>query len=82
MPSSLEWSNGKSEVRNVVQEECSAPCLTNEDAALAASEYDRAINLYSAVIDLDSTSDIVFANRSKAKWGEKLRQQYLSPSEA
>jgi hypothetical protein len=53
-------------------EECSALCLTNGDAALAASEYDRAIDLYSAAIDLDSASDVIFANRSKARLGKML----------
>jgi tetratricopeptide (TPR) repeat protein len=63
--SCLEWSNA-------FTEECSALCLTNGDAALAASEYDRAIDLYSAAIDLDSASDVIFANRSKARLGKML----------
>ncbi|KAG2365169.1 hypothetical protein BDR07DRAFT_1354004 [Suillus spraguei] len=61
----LDWSNA-------FTEECSAPFLTNGDAALAASDYDRAIDLYSAVIDLDCTSDVVFASRSEAKLGKML----------
>jgi hypothetical protein len=40
---------------------------TNGDAALAASNYDEAIELYSAAIDLGSASDSNFANRSKAR---------------
>ncbi|OAX34763.1 hypothetical protein K503DRAFT_868710 [Rhizopogon vinicolor AM-OR11-026] len=47
------------------------------DTALAASEYDRAIELYSAAIDLDFATHIIFANRCKAKlakmqWEEAL----------
>jgi hypothetical protein len=58
-------------------EECSTLCLTNGNAALTASEYDRAIDLYSAAIDLDSASDVVFANRSKAKLGKMLWEDAL-----
>ncbi|KAG2139824.1 uncharacterized protein EDB93DRAFT_1252946 [Suillus bovinus] len=64
----LDWSNGKSGVS--FTEECSALCITKGDAALAASKYDRAIDLYSASIGLDSASDVVFINRSKAKLGK------------
>ncbi|KAG2749648.1 hypothetical protein P692DRAFT_20457198 [Suillus brevipes Sb2] len=52
--------------------ECSVLCLTDGDAALAASKYDRAIDLYSAAINLDYVSDAVFANRSKAMLGKML----------
>ncbi|KAG1789554.1 uncharacterized protein HD556DRAFT_778316 [Suillus plorans] len=64
----LDWSN-------VFKEECSALCIANGDIALAASEYDRAIDLYSAAIALDSASDIVFANRSKAKLEKMLWEE-------
>jgi len=47
------------------------------DAALAASAYDRAIELYSAVIDLDSATDAIFANRCKAKLESKLWEEAL-----
>ncbi|KAG2354570.1 hypothetical protein BDR07DRAFT_1429020 [Suillus spraguei] len=68
--SCLNWSK-------VFTEECSAS-LTNGNAALAASNYDRAIHLYSVVIDLDCTSsDVVFANRSKAKLGKMLWEDAL-----
>jgi hypothetical protein len=53
-------------------EKCSALCVDNGGAALAASDYDRAIDLCSMVIDLTSPSDAVFANRSKAKLGKRL----------
>jgi hypothetical protein len=80
----LDWSNGKSGVCNVIQatiftcifsdfkEECSTLCVVSGDAALTAREYDRAIDLYSAAIDLDYTSDVIFVNRSKAKLGKML----------
>ncbi|KAG1747253.1 uncharacterized protein EDB91DRAFT_1345292 [Suillus paluster] len=48
-------------------QECRVLCLANGDAALAASDYDRAIELYSVIIDLDFANDIIFANRSRAK---------------
>jgi len=54
------------------KQECSALCVTNGDAALTASDYDRAIDLYSAAINLNPASDAVFANRSKAKLGKML----------
>jgi hypothetical protein len=57
---------------SVFTEECSALSLSNGDVALAASNYDRAIDLYSAAIDLTSPSDAVFANRSKARLGKRL----------
>ncbi|KAG2335859.1 hypothetical protein BDR05DRAFT_205929, partial [Suillus weaverae] len=58
-------------------EQCSAPFLTSGDAALAASDFDRAIDLYSAVINLTSPSYAVFANRSKAKLGKMLWEDAL-----
>ncbi|KAG1734780.1 heterokaryon incompatibility protein-domain-containing protein [Suillus lakei] len=87
--SCLDWSNGKSGVSNVTQvaispafhsdfaEKCSALCFVNGDVALAASDYDRAIDLYLAVIDLTSTSDAIFSNRSKAKLGKTLWMEAL-----
>ncbi|KAG1726887.1 uncharacterized protein EDB91DRAFT_1350447 [Suillus paluster] len=53
-------------------QECRALCLVNGDAALAASDYDRAIELYSVVIDFNSANDAIFANRSKAKLEKRL----------
>ncbi|KAG1787143.1 uncharacterized protein HD556DRAFT_1449071 [Suillus plorans] len=63
---SLDWYTGKS------SEECSVLCAANGDAAFTASEYDRAIDLYSVAIELDSASDTIFAKRSKAKSGKML----------
>ncbi|KAG2339568.1 hypothetical protein BDR05DRAFT_1003235 [Suillus weaverae] len=69
--SCLDWSTGK------YSQECSTLFLTKGDTALAASDYDRAIELYSAVIDLDSASDAVFAKRSKARLGKMLWPEAL-----
>ncbi|KAG2339439.1 hypothetical protein BDR05DRAFT_992075 [Suillus weaverae] len=59
------------------KEECSALCLADGNAAFAAGNYDSAINLYSAVINVNSPSDAVFANRSKAKLGKMLWTEAL-----
>ncbi|KAG2142871.1 uncharacterized protein EDB93DRAFT_1252134 [Suillus bovinus] len=87
--SCLEWSNSKSGVCNVMQatgltpfhsaftEVCGTLCLTNGDTALAAHRYDRAYDLYSAAIYLGSVSDVVFANRSRAKLGQMLWEDAL-----
>ncbi|KAG2365167.1 hypothetical protein BDR07DRAFT_698407 [Suillus spraguei] len=66
----IDWSNA-------LREECSALFLTNGNAALAAGNYDRAIDLYSAVIELGYTSDVVFANRTEAKLGKMLWEDAL-----
>jgi tetratricopeptide (TPR) repeat protein len=80
---SLDWTTGKSSVillisqtlpvsHSVWKQECSALCTANGDAAFTANEYDRAIDLYSAAIELDSASDTKFAKRSMAKSGKML----------
>jgi hypothetical protein len=51
------------------------------DTALAAGNYDRAIELYSAAIDLDLTTDAVFVNRSKARSGKVLWDEALLDAE-
>jgi hypothetical protein len=51
--------------------------VTRGDAALAASNYDMAIELYSAAIDLDSATDAIFAKRSKAKLEKMLWEEAL-----
>lgn len=47
------------------------------DAALAASDYNRAIELYSAVIDIGSATDTVFSQRCKAKLENMLWEEAL-----
>ncbi|KAG1789521.1 heterokaryon incompatibility protein-domain-containing protein [Suillus plorans] len=66
----LEWSNA-------FTEEYSALCLTNGDTAFAASDYDRAIALYSAVIDLTFASIAIFVKRSKARLAKMLWTEAL-----
>ncbi|KIK49125.1 hypothetical protein CY34DRAFT_797510 [Suillus luteus UH-Slu-Lm8-n1] len=62
---------------NEFKKECSVLCFTNGDAALAANKYDKAIDLYSTAVDLNCASDVVFANRSKAKLGKMLWEDAL-----
>ncbi|KAG1852354.1 heterokaryon incompatibility protein-domain-containing protein [Suillus tomentosus] len=51
------------------------------DDALAAGNYDRAIELYSAAIHLDLATDTIFANRSKARLGKMLWDDALLDAE-
>ncbi|KAG2142890.1 uncharacterized protein EDB93DRAFT_598081 [Suillus bovinus] len=68
--SCLEWSNA-------FTRKCSALVLTRGDAALAANDFERAIDLYSAAIDLSPPSDAVFAKRSQAKLGKMMWMEAL-----
>ncbi|KAG0707124.1 hypothetical protein DFH29DRAFT_1076603 [Suillus ampliporus] len=61
--------------------ECSSLYTADGDTALAASDYDRAIVLYSAAINLDAASDTIFASRSKAKLGKMLWEEALVDAE-
>jgi hypothetical protein len=54
---------------------------TSGDAALAAGEYDKAIEQYSAAIDMDFATDAVFANRSKASLEKMLWDNALLDAE-
>ncbi|OJA08828.1 hypothetical protein AZE42_08902, partial [Rhizopogon vesiculosus] len=75
----LVWSTGK------FSKECNAlyvasgvtDLAVSGDTALAAREYDRAIELYSAAINLDSATDTIFANRCKAKLAKMLWEEAL-----
>ncbi|KAG2337096.1 hypothetical protein BDR05DRAFT_970635 [Suillus weaverae] len=49
--------------------------------ALAAGNYDRAVELYSVAIDLDFATDTIFANRSKARSGKMLWDDALLDAE-
>ncbi|KAG2140532.1 uncharacterized protein EDB93DRAFT_1297267 [Suillus bovinus] len=51
------------------------------DDALAAGNYDRAIELYSAAIDLDFATYTIFANRSKARSEKMLWDDALLDAE-
>ncbi|KAG2743238.1 hypothetical protein P692DRAFT_201795091 [Suillus brevipes Sb2] len=68
--SCLVWSNA-------FKRACSTLCAANGGAALAARDYDRAIELYSAAITLNSSSSTAYANRSKAKLGKMLWTEAL-----
>ncbi|KAG0700212.1 hypothetical protein DFH29DRAFT_1056381 [Suillus ampliporus] len=73
----LDWSNGKS----TFAQEHSSPYVANGDAALAASDYDRAIKLYTLAIDLDYANDTIYANRSKARSEKMLWEDALLDAE-
>jgi hypothetical protein len=49
------------------KQDCSLLYAAGGDDALAAGNYDKAIELYSAAINLDLATDIIFANRSMAR---------------
>ncbi|KAG1843240.1 hypothetical protein C8R48DRAFT_736843, partial [Suillus tomentosus] len=66
----LNWSND-------FKQECNPLCAADGQAAFAASDYDKAIDLYSMAIDLDSASDIFFASRSEAKLSKMLWEDAL-----
>jgi hypothetical protein len=51
------------------------------DDALAAGNYDLAIELYSTAIHLDLATDAIFANRSKASAGKMLWDDALVDAE-
>ncbi|KAG0708171.1 hypothetical protein DFH29DRAFT_1065883 [Suillus ampliporus] len=68
--SCLDWCNA-------FEQECSTLSLATGDAALAEYDYDRAISSYTVAIDLNSASETVFANRSKAKSGKLLWEDAL-----
>jgi len=63
------------------KKECSAVYVTNADAARAASEYDTAIEFYSAAIDLGAGNDTLFANRCEAKLAKMLWEEALVDAE-
>ena len=84
----LEWSAGKSSVisfrlqsspafHSAFVQECSTLYAANGDAALATNDYDKAIDSYSAAIDLDPASDTISARRSKAKSENMLWEEVL-----
>lgn len=62
---------------NAFRQDCSTLYLPKGDAAFTANDYDRAIDIYSVVIDLDCANETVFANRSKARSEKMLWQDAL-----
>lgn len=88
--SCLEWSTGQFSVISAgfnpqcsvaissdFKQVCGVLYVARGHAALAASNYDEAIELYSGAIDLDSVTDTIFANRCKAKLGKMLWEAAL-----
>ena len=83
----FEWSTGKcsvgsssnneTHILSAFKKDCCAVYVACADAALAASEYDRAVVLCSAAIDLDATNGTLFANRCKAKLGKMSWEEAL-----
>ncbi|KAG2353083.1 quinon protein alcohol dehydrogenase-like superfamily [Suillus spraguei] len=71
------WLQSSLVFHSAFTEKCSARCLTKGDAALAARNYESAIELYSAVIDLGCTSDVAFVNGSEANLGKMLWEDAL-----
>lgn len=59
------------------KQNCSTRYAADGDVALTASDYDLAILLYSGAIELDPTSETVFANCSKAKLKKALWEEAL-----
>lgn len=82
----FKWSTAFKEHRRALYASDSFVDLSaSGDAALAASDYDSAIELYSAAIDLDSETDNIFANRFKANsekmlWDDALLTRKRSSS--
>ncbi|KAG1786336.1 uncharacterized protein HD556DRAFT_1449839 [Suillus plorans] len=79
----LDWSTGESSrYCNVVYAADGVTDLAvGGDEALAAGNYDKAIELYSAAIDLDFATHTTFANRSKARSGKMLWNDALLDAE-
>jgi tetratricopeptide (TPR) repeat protein len=63
------------------EQECPTLYVSQGDAALSAKDYDKAIELYSAAIRLNSTNDTIFANRCNARLGKMLWEDALVDAE-
>jgi tetratricopeptide (TPR) repeat protein len=59
------------------EQECRALYTRQGDTALSSNDYDKAIELYSAVIDLHSVSEIIFVSRCNANLGKMLWEDAL-----
>jgi hypothetical protein len=56
-------------------------CAAGRDDALAAGNNDRAIKIYSVVIDFDLATETIFANHSKVRSGKMLWDDALFDAE-
>ncbi|KAG2134216.1 hypothetical protein BD769DRAFT_1774311 [Suillus cothurnatus] len=80
--SCLEWSTAFMRKCNVLYAANGvAELAASGNAALEKKDYDRAIELYSAAIELDCATDTVFANRSKARLMKMLWEDALLDAE-
>ncbi|KAG0702651.1 hypothetical protein DFH29DRAFT_492432 [Suillus ampliporus] len=73
--------NGRVEWSTTFKQDCIARCVAKGDEAVAANNYETAIELYSAAIDLDSSLDFLFASRSRANLARNLYAEALSDAE-
>ncbi|KAG2147458.1 uncharacterized protein EDB93DRAFT_1147372 [Suillus bovinus] len=72
--SCFDWSTA-------FKDECSTLCVTKGDTAFAAHDYDKAIALYSAAIDLGSGTLVIFLNRCKANTEKRLWEEAVSDAQ-
>ncbi|KAG2148265.1 hypothetical protein BD769DRAFT_1720012 [Suillus cothurnatus] len=70
----LEWSSA-------FKKDCTARCVAKGDEVLAASNYEMAIELYSAAITLDSSHDSCFTRRSSAYLARKHYVEALADAD-
>ncbi|KAG1731764.1 hypothetical protein EDB19DRAFT_1317616 [Suillus lakei] len=70
----LEWST-------TFKQDCIARCVAKGDEAIAASNYEMAVELYSAAIKLDSSHDSFFARRSTANLARKHYTEALADAD-
>ncbi|KAG1788032.1 uncharacterized protein HD556DRAFT_1448200 [Suillus plorans] len=70
----LEWSS-------TFKQDCVARCVAKADEAIAASDYEMAVELYSAVIRLDPSHDSFFERRSTAYLAQKHYVQALADAD-
>jgi tetratricopeptide (TPR) repeat protein len=78
----LDWSTSFKKDCSVLYAAAGVTDLAaSGDTALTAGNYDRAIELYSAAIDLGFATDTIFVNRSKARSGKMLWDDALLDAE-
>ncbi|KAG2336192.1 HET-domain-containing protein [Suillus weaverae] len=78
----LDWSTAFKQDCSMLYAATGVTDLTaGANDALAAGNYDRAVELYSVAIDLDFATDTIFANRSKARSGKMLWDDALLDAE-
>ncbi|KAG2346437.1 hypothetical protein BDR05DRAFT_945992 [Suillus weaverae] len=63
------------------KQDCTAHCVAKAHDAVAASNYEMAVALYSAAIALNSSNESLFAHRSKVNLERKLYAEALHDAE-